>query len=83
MHKVQMHAGVISKLSYGFVSVRAITLLRPETPKQVLWPNSEDPDEMLHDVTGPFQAILGKGPWLELGKNMRHFGLFWDFFLEV
>ena len=24
--------------------------------------------------TGPFPAILGKGPWLEFGKNMRHFG---------
>ena len=26
--------------------------------------------------SGPFPAILGKGPWLELGKNMRHFGNF-------
>ena len=24
--------------------------------------------------SGPFPAILGKGPWLELGENMRHFG---------
>ena len=27
-------------------------------------------------ITGPFPAILGKGPWLELGKNMPHSG-FW------
>ena len=50
MHKVQMHAGVICQLLYGFASVRAITLLRSETPKQVLWQNSEDPDKMLHDA---------------------------------
>ena len=36
-----------------------------------------------HQNPGPFPAILGKGPWLELGKNMRHFRLFRDFFLEV
>ena len=25
---------------------------------------------------GPFPAILGKGPWLELGTIKRHFGNF-------
>ena len=30
----------------------------------------------------PFPATLGKGPWLEFGKNMRHFGYF-ENFLEV
>ena len=33
-----------------------------------------------HTLSGPFPAILGKGPWLELGKNMPHSGLFWEFF---
>ena len=32
------------------------------------------------DTAGPLSAIFGKGPWFELGKNMPHFGLFWDFF---
>ena len=45
---------------------RALTLLGPK----------EFPIE-LHTITQdgprPFPAILGKGPWLELGKNMRHF----------
>ena len=31
------------------------------------------------DYTGPFPAILGKGPWLELGKNMGHLGYFANF----
>ena len=28
------------------------------------------------NLTGPFPAILGKGPWFELRKNMRYFGIF-------
>ena len=31
------------------------------------------------DTSGPFPAILGKGPWLELGK----YAAFWDFFISV
>ena len=34
-------------------------------------------------MTGPFPAILGKGPCLELGKNMQHFGVILGTFLEV
>ena len=37
----------------------------------------------LYSDAGPFPAILGKGPWLELGKNIWHFGLFWEFFRSV
>ena len=29
-------------------------------------------------TAGPFPAILGKGPWLELGKNTLHFGNFFE-----
>ena len=32
------------------------------------------------NLTGPFPAILGKGPWLELGKNLQHFGNFLEVF---
>ena len=32
-----------------------------------------------NSYSGPLPAILQKGPWLELGKNMQHFGLFWEF----
>ena len=31
---------------------------------------------LLSDTAGPSPAILGKGPWLELGKNMCHLGNF-------
>ena len=35
-----------------------------------------DSNTVCHHSAGPFPVILGKGPWLELGKNMRHFGNF-------
>ena len=31
-------------------------------------------------VSGPFPANLGKGSWLELGKNKPHFWTFCNFF---
>ena len=32
--------------------------------------------------SGTFTAILRKAPGLNWEKNMRHFGLFWEFFLK-
>ena len=40
-------------------------------------------DFTVNPKTGPFPGILGKGPWLELGKKYAAFGVIWGIFLEV
>ena len=49
----------------------------------ILRTNDRISPNFLYAFTGPFPAFLGKGPWLELGKNMRHLGYFGNFFRSV